>query len=248
VSRIEADYRAVGSLIAGLALLAREDATRARDGLALLQRALEDAPDHSVMQYVLAGVFFDWGRASHERGNLERAISYYRQALQARPAHGDAHTELGIALAARGEVETAIHHYRRALASSPDPARAHFNLGSILLLRGEIATAHEHFRTASRLKPYWHSPLNEIAWSLATCADPARRDGAEAVRLAEKAAALTRFENANTLDTLAAAYAAAGEFERATETIEAALALTPDRGYRERLVLYRQGKTYVAAQ
>jgi Flp pilus assembly protein TadD len=50
------------------------------------------------------------------------------------------------------------------------------------------------------------------------------------------------------LDALAAAYAAAGSFERAVTTIERALKLSQDElltaALRERLALYREGKPY----
>jgi len=73
----------------------------------------------------------------------------------------------------------------------------------------------------------------------------------EAIRLAERAAELTQYQNAVFLDTLAAAYAAAGRFDQAVKTAQGALALIPDvqtgelaDGIRARVELYKQARPY----
>jgi hypothetical protein len=65
--------------------------------------------------------------------------------------------------------------------------------------------------------------LDELAWLLATYPDPRSRDGAEAVRLAERACTLTKRQIPVILNTLGAAYAEAGDFPRAVSAIEEAL-------------------------
>jgi TPR repeat protein len=57
--------------------------------------------------------------------------------------------------------------------------------------------------------------MNNLAWCYATNRWSGWRNGPEAVRLAEEACALTAYENPNLLDTLAAAYAEQGQYERA---------------------------------
>ena len=56
---------------------------------------------------------------------------------------------------------------------------------------------------------------NDYAWFLATSPEPGDRNGREAVRLAERAVRQRR--DCTTLDTLAAAYAEDGQFEKAVE-------------------------------
>jgi len=56
---------------------------------------------------------------------------------------------------------------------------------------------------------------NDYAWLLATSPEAKDRDGREAVRLAERAVRQRR--DCNTLDTLAAAFAEDGQFEKAVE-------------------------------
>ena len=86
-----------------------------------------------------------------------------------------------------------------------------------------------------------------LAWVLATSADPADRDGAEAVRWAARAAELTAHKNAGVLDTLAAAEAEAGNFAEAVVWQRWALRLaSPEErpGFEERLALYLGGRPY----
>jgi Flp pilus assembly protein TadD len=77
------------------------------------------------------------------------------------------------------------------------------------------------------------------------------RNGAEAVRLAERACELTQHRAPVLLGTLAAAYAEAGRFQEATETAEKARALALSVGQKQvaetnakLLDLYRAGKPY----
>ena len=77
------------------------------------------------------------------------------------------------------------------------------------------------------------------------------RDGAEAVRLAERASELVEHKHPVFLDTLAAAYAEAGEFAKAVETAERVLQIAVAAGetevavdIRKRLDLYKAGKPY----
>ena len=65
--------------------------------------------------------------------------------------------------------------------------------------------------------------LDELGWLLATNPDSKLRDGSEAVRLAERACALTERRIPVILDTLGAAYAETGDFPRAISAIEEAL-------------------------
>ena len=87
--------------------------------------------------------------------------------------------------------------------------------------------------------------LNRIARVLATSRVDAVRNGAEAVRLAERAANLSGARNAEVLDTLAAAYAEAGRFTDAVETSSRALSIATEEkkaplavGLKARIALY----------
>jgi serine/threonine protein kinase len=87
--------------------------------------------------------------------------------------------------------------------------------------------------------------LNSCAWSLLSCEPEDMRDPHKALEYARKAVALTKNNDAPTLDTCALALFECGEFARAVETQERALALlgSEDRArqarYQARLDQYR---------
>jgi tetratricopeptide (TPR) repeat protein len=71
--------------------------------------------------------------------------------------------------------------------------------------------------------------LNNIAWRLATSPVIELRDGRRAVELATRACELTDYENANWVDTLAAAYAEARNFDAARKHYEQAISILTGR-------------------
>jgi spermidine synthase len=210
-----------------------------------LRRAVELRPDSADLHYNL-------GLALQAAGDLETAVSHFRNCLELNPTRPGASAHLGASLAALGRYDEAMACYRAILRDRVDDAEAHHALGSALIATGLLDEGVPHVLNAARLDPDWPVALNDAAWILATFRAHLRPD--EAVRLAERANELTDDPDANMLDTLAAAYAAAGRFEHAVATAQAALqraAAGDDLGLQNeiagRLALYRRGEPYVEA-
>ena len=117
----------------------------------------------------------------------------------------------------------------------------------LLHAQGNLGEAVGHYRDALRIDGDYVDALLDLAWALATSADPGSRQPEEALRLAQRAAQLTRPQTSVVMDVLAAAYASAGLFDQAVTTAESALALATtakdDRASRQigqRLELYRR--------
>ena len=180
------------------------------------------------------------GIALHLQGKLDEAIGHYRTALRIDPEHAEAHSSLACALAEQGKLDEAIGHYRRALKIKPGDAQVHHRLGRTLVMAGQFDSALEHFHRAARLKPDWPDPLNGIAQILVVHPDARVRNVSEAVTLAERAARLTEYKDASILDTLAAAYAATGQFSRAVTTAQAAIELASAAGAEEDVDYFRR--------
>lgn len=70
--------------------------------------------------------------------------------------------------------------------------------------------------------------FNNMAYHLATSPDDDLRDGKRAVDFAETAKLLQEEPSADVIDTLAAAYAEAGEFDKAIEAEREAIKLAPE--------------------
>ena len=97
-------------------------------------------------------------------------------------------------------------------------------VGQAYLADKKFSEAETNFKEALRLEPDSPSCLDALARLYATCPIAAFRNGAEAVRLAERACELTKRKNPGMLDTLAAAYAEAGRFADAVKTAKEAQA------------------------
>ena len=189
------------------------------------------------------------GSVLSAQGKFDEAIKHFRQALQVKPNFAEVHYNLGLALKSQDKLDEAIKHFRQALQVKPDLAEAHNNLGLALTMTGKLDVAIEHFREAVRLKPDYLVPLNRMARILAMHPDPKLRDPGQAIELAKRAAELTGHKDAAILETLAAAYAAAGKFDQAVKTAEAALSLATAaqadelaNHIRKKIQIYRQAK------
>jgi tetratricopeptide (TPR) repeat protein len=115
--------------------------------------------------------------------------------------------------------------------------------------RGDYGRARTASEEAIEQDPTDESPLNDLAWLLATCPDAKLRDGKTAIELATRACEITGRIDAACLDTLAAAYAEAGDFPSAVRAqTEAIGKLSPGNsdaaGFRSRLRLYETGQPY----
>jgi tetratricopeptide (TPR) repeat protein len=90
--------------------------------------------------------------------------------------------------------------------------------------------------------------LNKLAWMLATCSESCFRDAKGAVASAELSVTRTGRTNSMYLDTLAAAYAEAGDFAKAAAAQTEAMALVPTEegrnDYASRLKLYESNTPY----
>ena len=184
------------------------------------QQALRLAPGDLDLRSRFAGILASQGR-------FDDAVAQLQTVLAAKPDHPEAHYNLASVWRVQGREAEALEHYRQALAARPGYAEAQYGWGTALRTLGQHQAALEHFREAARLKPDWVPALDAAAWTLATHPAPEVREEAEAIRLAEHAADLTAHRDAGVLDTLAAAYASAGRFDRAVAIAQQALALIP---------------------
>ncbi|MHC4079916.1 MAG: tetratricopeptide repeat protein [Planctomycetota bacterium] len=206
--------------------------------------SLRIEPDGTRTNYNLAN-------ALAAQGRLDEAIARYRTVLAAEPNAAEAHHNLGIALGRQGNLDGALRHYRAGVRLKPRDAEGRHNLGKALALAGQAPEALGHLKQAVQMQPGWAAPARDAAWILATWPAADVRDGSEAVRLAERAAALTARGDSRTLDALAAAYAEVGRFDDAAATAREALALAEAAGdaglaggIRARLALYRRHTPY----
>jgi tetratricopeptide (TPR) repeat protein len=219
---------------------------RADEAIAHYRKALEIQPDYSDASCNLANALVS-------NGDLAGAISHYSTCLALSPNQPEAQYNLASALFRLGRIDEAIPHFQKALELRPENADACVNLGSALLMKGRVRDAIAQYRHAVRISPDNAAAQSNLAWLLATAADPSLRNGSEAVLLAERTESETsRSENRPlALRILAAAYAEAGRFIEAKRAAQQALQAaevqrnsTLSSALRDEISLYELGLPY----
>jgi Flp pilus assembly protein TadD len=215
-----------------------------RNSEAVFQHTLACDARNGVAHYNLALALLSQRR-------WDEAAAHFQGALEIKPDHPGANFNLGVIFNRRGRFDDATGHLRLAVAAEPGWPAAHGQLGVALAGEGRLAEAKGEFLAALRIAPDEPNLRNSLAWLLATCPVDSLRNGAEAVAQARRAVALSRRQNAGTLDTLAAAYAEAGRFSDAVATAREALKLAAGQdgpelaaSIRGRIALYAAGKPY----
>jgi serine/threonine-protein kinase len=126
---------------------------------------------------------------------------------------------------------------------------AYANRGLTWSLKAEHDRAIADYQKAIDLAPGYADAYNNLAWLLATCPREKYRDGRAAVEHALKACQLTEWTEVCFIDTLAAAYAEAGELGEAVKWQTQAMAMCPKDQQGDcqvRLDLYKAGNPYRA--
>ena len=137
--------------------------------------------------------------------------------------------ELASELSAAGRTNAAAECRRKAAnlfeqlqtqyPGNPDLlAPLYLNFIQSAVKQGDLGRAKTYREKLLALKPHDASSLNDMAWTLATSANPGLRDGSIAVFFAEQAVEATGRKDGEILDTLAAAYAESGQFTNAVLT------------------------------
>ena len=190
----------------------------------------------------------DLGAALCSQQRYAEGAVHLAAALQLKPDEVGMRQNLALALMQQGKAAEAVSHLERVVAQRPDAESQHA-LGLALVSLGRQPEAIGHFRSALRLQPDWPVALNNLAWILATHPQAELRNGAEAVRLAERACELTGRKDPHLLGTLDAAYAEAGRFLDAIKTAQKTRDLALAAGEREtakaaeeRVTLYESGR------
>ncbi|MFZ0035447.1 MAG: tetratricopeptide repeat protein [Sedimentisphaerales bacterium] len=223
---------------------ALEEQGKVDDAIKQWEKVLKLKPDYVETHYSM-------GLAMAEQGKYDDAIKHFSNALQAKPDWAEAHYNLGGVYVRQGKLELAVEQCVEALRLKPDYLTARVSLAHTLLELGRVRPAIEQYYEILRLKPDAPETLNRLGWLLAITEDASVQNSSEAVKFAQRACELTGFEQAELLDTLAAAYAAAGRFSEAIETAQSAVRSAESNGKKElaeeiqkRLELYKAGRPY----
>jgi len=192
-----------------------------------------------------ATIYIGRGSTWYAKGEADKAIADYEMAIRLDPNDVSAYINRGAAWYAKGDLEKVLADFDSVVRLDPNNALFHIYRGDVLDLKGDFAQALAAYDAAIRLDPKSAMAYNNRAWLRATCQDDKFRDGAKAVEDAMKASELASGQDFSMLDTLAAAYAEAGQFDKAVEWQQKAIELAPDDQKEDlgtRLELYQAKK------
>ena len=129
----------------------------------------------------------------------------------------------------------AIARLSELVSKEPDDIDALSSRADVLVQVGAVEAAIADYEQCIKLEPTGFRGVmiyNNLAFILATTPDDKLRDGRRAIALSNNAKTLQQKSSFDVLDTMAAAYAEAGEFDTAIKTQKEAIDLAPE-GQRE---------------
>ena len=179
--------------------------------------------------------------------DLDAALKDFSEAIHLDPKYTKAYFRRGNVLRTKGQFDAALKDYDEAIRLDPKFAWAFNSRGAAWKAKGDFDAALKDYEEAVRLDPTYAAAYNSLAWVRATAKDAMYRNGERAVADAIKACDLTFWRDKYMLDTLAAAYAEAGDFNSAIQWQTKAIELAPEASkatYRLRLDLFLSGKPY----
>jgi tetratricopeptide (TPR) repeat protein len=223
------------------------------------EKAIKDYEEAIRLDPKDAHPYFYRGHVWLARKEYDKAIKDYDEAIRLNPRFVKAFNYRGKAWQATKEFDKAIKDYNEAIRLDPQDPVAYNSRGTAMNALKEYDKAINDYEEAIRLDqnntslddfdPNSGSYLSDLAWLRSTCPNNEYRDGKQAVRLAEMACKLTGWKNPSYLNTLAASYAAAGDFQQAIKHQNNALKNTDyekdfGEAARLRLALYEKSKPY----
>lgn len=167
---------------------------------------------------VAAQYHFKAGNEAMRRGDLERAVAEYREAVEGDPEYALGRYNLGLALVRSGRPEEAVEAFEAALELDPEYRDAHFNLAMALADLGRPEEAVDHFERTYRIDP--QDRAAHLEWAVAL-----GRSGRHAEAIRELEAVLAeRPGEARALLHLGASLAETGRLEAAEQRFRQVLA------------------------
>lgn len=137
--------------------------------------------------------------------------------------------DLGAVYFSDGDLESAITAYKRVLEIDPLNKQARVTVVLAYIATKQYAQAEQMLNSLIEEYPEDADHKNNLAWLYATAEDPSFRNGQKAIELAQEAMVINP-NDYHIWSTLAEAYYAAGQYEKANRAITHMIALAKRYG------------------
>lgn len=250
---------------ASLALVSQQPVVLHRRSMAAqgernIKMALNDLSEAIRMDSNLPHVYLDRGIILFELGRLREARSDLTRHLTLDPDSSLGYSLRGSISFMEKDYEAAISDFLHAVdiqeeqfprlvnnkdGYNPSQTDLYMKIGESYARAGNTRKQIDMYRRGIINNPGSVDLRNAAAWILVTSTDDGVHNPQEGLRLALEAQKLSGGRDANVLDTLAEAYCARGQTEKAIEAQQRAVHLRPnDSGFRERLWSFKRGKAH----
>jgi len=96
---------------------------------------------------------YNLGSILLQKGQVDKALEHFQNAVEINPNYLEAHSNLGLALLQKGQMDEAVAHFKKASEIAPNSLSTHYNLGVALFRNGELDEAVAQYRKALEINP-----------------------------------------------------------------------------------------------
>ncbi len=206
--------------------------------------ALSDFTDVTKSNPKNANGWFNRAEVNYGLAQFESAISDYDHVLELNAGDIQAMTGRAHCYARLGEWDKARADYDVVVKMQPNSMMALVNRGDMYQMKGDWELAYQDFQSATKFANSGVA-FQKTAWLLATCPDQRFNRPGESLDMITKAVSLDGRNPVN-LETLAAAYAALGQFDKAKASQAKAMQQLESKSgdMKVRMSMYESGKPF----
>jgi len=194
-----------------------------------------------------ANTWFNRAELQSDRGEFSRAVGDYAEAIRLSPKEAAFYNGRGRAYARTGRVREAMQDFNAAIRLDPDNTQAYVSRAELYLASRDWGRAAADYRDAIQMDDKLGAAYQGAAWIMATCPDERYRNEELAMSAAQKALELDGDKDPRYIETLAAAYANAGQYDSAVAILQTHMEKMPRQyvaGAQARIQLYKSEKPY----
>ncbi|MGD0077094.1 MAG: tetratricopeptide repeat protein [Sedimentisphaerales bacterium] len=240
-----------GAILLFAIILTRIQVRYWQNSITLFEHTLKVTTNNSVAED-------NYGNALIDAGKADEGLLHLRNGVRISPSAFLSRIELARALLHLGKYKESVECFNALTNYKEVSAEVFGDLGTAQMQLGRYEQAIENLNKAIQMDSKNTEMINNLGWVLATCENASLRNPDKAIALAKRACELTKYKNASPLDTLAAAYAAAGSFDKAVIIAQQAIDIIKNSKDSEQkkiideiqkhLELYKKGQACIEKQ